>query len=486
MVFTALERAIASVRDMSAQPYDVVVIGAGPAGEVAAGRLAAAGLDVAIVERHLVAGECSYYACMPSKTLLRPGHLLAEARRVPGVAQAVGGGTLDVAAALARRDEVIHDLDDAAQLPWLEHSGIELHRGTGALTGERMVQVTHSDGTSTELEAGTAVILATGSSPSIPPVPGLREAQPWTNREATTTHAIPARVAFIGTGPVGCELSDAYSSFGASVVLLGQDDRLLVREEPFAGEQVERVLRERGVDVQLGVRLTRVERPEPGGAATIHFEDATGAARTVEVDELVVAAGRVPNTAELGLASVGVAPNAHGFVEVDRHLQVGGRDWLYAIGDTNGRALLTHQGKYQAHIAAQVILGAPGAAVRDDSAPPVRVTFTEPEVAAVGHTEASARAAGLDVRVVDVPTDSTAGASFVGKGAPGTCRLVVDEARGVIVGATFTGVEMGEQIHAATIAIVSATPIEQLWHAVPAFPSRTEIWLRLLEAYDGW
>jgi dihydrolipoamide dehydrogenase len=192
----------------------------------------------------------------------------------------------------------------------------------------------------------------------------------------------------------------------------------------------------------------------------------------------------VPNTADLGLDTVGVETNARGYVETNRQLHVVGTDWLYAIGDVNGRALLTHQGKYQAHVAAQVILGA-SATVRD-GAPPVRVTFTEPEVAAVGHTEASAKEAGIDVRVVDVATDSTAGASFVGKGAPGTCRLVVDESRGVIVGATFTGVEMGEQIHAATIAIVSATPITRLWDAVPAFPSRTEIWLRLLEAYEGW
>lgn len=470
---------------MSAQPYDVVVIGAGPAGEVIAGRLAHSGLDVAIVERHLVAGECSYYACMPSKALLRPGHLLAEARRVPGVAEAVTGD-LDVAAALARRDEVIHDLDDDAQLPWLEGNDIDLYRGTGALTGERAVRVTAGDGTTTDLEAGTAVILATGSTASVPPIPGLREAQPWTNREATTANQVPARIAFIGTGPVGCELSDAYARLGAQVVLLGQDDRLLVREEPFAGEQVAGVLRELGVDLRLGVTLERVERPEPGGPVTIHLSGpGSGATSAVEVDEVVVAAGRTPNTGELGLERVGIAPNEHGFVDTDRQLRAGGTDWLYAIGDVNGRDLLTHQGKYQAHIAAQVILGAPGAAVHDGP-PPVRVTFTEPEVAGVGHTEASARDAGIDVRVVDVPTDSTAGASFVGKGAPGTCRLVIDESRGVIVGATFTGVEMGEQIHAATIAIVSGTPIEQLWHAVPAFPSRTEIWLRLLEAYEGW
>ncbi len=474
-----------SVPRMTAQHFDVIVLGAGPAGEVVAGRLAKAGLDVVIVEQHLVAGECSFYACMPSKALLRPGHLLAEARRVPGVAEAITG-SIDVAAVLARRDEVIHDLDDSAQTPWLDHLGIALVRGTGALTGERTVDVTGADGSITQLEAGTAVVLATGTAPLIPPVPGLREAKPWTNREATTaSYPLPARVAIIGTGPVGSELSDAYSALGVTVTLIGDAPRLLPREEPFAGEQVASVLRERGVELHLSAKLTKVERPAAGGPATLSIERADGPVVDVQVDEIICAAGRVPNTANLGLGSVGIETNDHGFVDTDRHLRAGDTDWLYAIGDVNGRDLLTHQGKYQAHIAAQVILGAKDVVVRDGP-PPVRITFTEPEVAGVGHTEESAKAAGLDVRIVDVPTDGNAGASFVGKGAPGTCRLVVDETSGTIVGATFTGVEMGEQIHAATIAIVSGITMERLWDAVPAFPSRNEIWLRLLEAYGDW
>jgi pyruvate/2-oxoglutarate dehydrogenase complex dihydrolipoamide dehydrogenase (E3) component len=465
--------------------YDVIVIGAGPAGEVAAGRLATAGLDVAVVEKHLVAGECSYYACMPSKALLRPGHLLLEAERVPGVSQAVTG-KLDVEAVLERRDEIIHNLDDTSQLGWLDHMGIALHRGTARFTGERTVEVVVEGSVVAVLEAGTAVILATGSTASVPPVPGLREAKPWTNREATTAHApLPERLAVIGGGVVGSELSDAFSSFGVQITLIGNEERLLAREEPFASEQVAKVLRERGVDLHLGARLDEVKRPVEGGPATVHMTTAAGASTTVEVDEILVATGRTPNSKGLGLDAIGIETNEHGYLDVDRRLRVGESEWLYAIGDVNGRDLLTHQGKYQAHVVAQVILGSKDAQVRD-GAPPPRITYTEPEVAGVGHTEASAREAGLDVRVVDVPTDGNAGASFVGKGAPGTCRLVVDESRGVIVGATFTGVEMGEQIHAATIAIVSGVPIARLWDAVPAFPSRNEIWLRLLEAYDGW
>jgi dihydrolipoamide dehydrogenase len=470
---------------MSAQRYDVIVLGAGPAGEVAAGRLAKAGLDVVIVEPRLVAGECSFYACMPSKALLRPGHLLAEARRLPGVKEAVTG-ELDVQAVLARRDEVIHDLDDSAQLPWLEHMGIDLIRGAGRLTGERTVEVTGNDGTSTQLEAGTAVVLATGTAPSIPPVPGLREASPWTNREATTaSYPLPERVAIIGTGAVGSELSDAYSALGVKVTTIGDADRMLPREEPFASEQVASVLRKRGVELHLGAKLVSVDRPVPGGPATLVVERSDGPQTTVEVDEIIVAAGRTPDSRGLGLDAAGVSANDHGYVDTDRRLRVGDTDWLYAIGDINGRDLLTHQGKYQAHVAAQVILGSRDVVLRDGP-PPVRITFTEPEVAGVGHTEESAAQAGLDVRIVDVPTDGNAGASFIGRGAPGQCRLIIDETRGVVVGATFTGVEMGEQIHAATIAIVSGISIERLWDAVPAFPSRNEIWLRLLEAYSGW
>jgi dihydrolipoamide dehydrogenase len=453
---------------MNEREFDVVVLGAGPAGEVCAGRLGEEGLDVVLVESHLIGGECSYYACMPSKALLRPGELLAEVRRIPGVSEAVTG-ELDTGAVLARRDEIVHDLDDSSQLPWLEKRNVTLVRGAGRLDGERRVRV--GDET---LVARRAVVLATGSSPLMPPIDGLREAEPWTNREATTAKEGPDRLAILGGGVVGVEMAQAFSSLGSVVTLIERGDRLIVREEPFASEHVEQALRERGVDVRLGVSATAV-RTE-GGDVTVELDEGG----PVRADELLVAIGRKLNTDELGLETVGLEPGEP--VEVDDSMRA--NDWLYAIGDVNGRALLTHVGKYQARIAADVILGHGGACMphtATGSRSP-RVIFTDPHVAAVGYTRDAARQDGLNVRAVDVPTQGNAGASYYGRdSARGTARLVVDEDRGVIVGATFTGPEIAEFLHAATIAVVGEVPLERLFHAVPAFPTRSEVWLYLLE-----
>jgi pyruvate/2-oxoglutarate dehydrogenase complex dihydrolipoamide dehydrogenase (E3) component len=457
---------------MDRAEFDVVVIGAGPAGEVCAGRLGEAGLEVAIIEGHLVGGECSFYGCMPSKALLRPAQALSEARRIPGAREAVTGD-LDADAVLHRRDEVIHGLDDAVQLPWLEQRGVTVLRGHARLAGERRVELNGS-----VIEARKAVVLATGSEAALPPIPGLAEAEPWTNRMATTAGAVPARLIVLGGGVIGVELGQAWATLGSRVTIVEAFPRLLGREEEFAAQLVHDALVEQGIEIRVGSPAVGVARDE--GTVSVRLESG----EELEADELLVAVGRRPATRDLGLEAVGLEPGR--YVEVDLTMRVPGRDWLYAIGDANGRSLLTHMGKYQGRVAAEVILGR-DAEIQPQAAGALapRVVFTEPQVAAVGHTLASALQAGIDARAVDVETSGNAGGSFYGRGAPGLSRLVIDRERRVLVGATFSGADVAEFLHAATIAVVGEVPLETLWHATPSFPTRSEVWLRLLEQYEA-
>ncbi|MVA75015.1 pyridine nucleotide-disulfide oxidoreductase [Auraticoccus sp. F435] len=470
--------------------YDVVVIGAGPVGENVADRVVQGGLTAAVVESELVGGECSYWACMPTKALLRDAAALRAVRRLPAAAAAVTG-ELDPAAVLARRDRFASGWQDDGQVSWLEQAGITLVRGHGRIAGRREVAVTAADGSTVTLTARHAVVVATGSSPALPPVPGLSDAAVWTNREAVSTDHVPARLAIIGGGVVGTEMATAFNALGSDITFLARDG-VLPTVEPYASAAVVAALEEAGVRVMIGATPTAVTRDRSG---SVHIALADG--ETVVADEVLVATGRRPNSDDLGMEVLGLTPGA--WLPVDDTLRVVDADgrpvdggWLYAAGDVNRRALVTHQGKYQARAVGDVIVArATGAAVEDapwgrhtptaDSRAVPQVVFTDPEIASVGHTVASAAAAGLAVRAVEYDLGAVAGAALHADGYTGRASMLVDEDTDRLVGFTAVGPDVGELLHAATIAITAEVPLDRLWHAVPAYPTVSEIWLRLLE-----
>jgi dihydrolipoamide dehydrogenase len=469
--------------------YDVVVVGAGPVGQVAADRCRAAGLTVAVIERELVGGECSYWGCIPSKAMLRPVLALKDARRLDGARSAVTG-EVDPSGVFRRRDKYTTNWDDGGQAAWVNGIGADLVRGQARLDGPRRVTVETPDARVVVLTARQAVVVAVGSRAALPDIPGIAEARPWTNRRATDEHMVPARLLVVGGGPVGVEMATAWQGLGSSVTLVSRTTSLLERMEPFAGTMVEHGLKDGGVEVRTGVLVTELRRPDPHGPVTASLEDGV----ELVADEVLFAVGRVPLTGDIGLETVGLTPGT--WLDVDESCAVRGVDggWLYAIGDVNHRALLTHQGKYQARIVGDVI--AARAARREvDTAPWSRhvasadryavpqVIFTDPEAGMAGMSAREAERAGHRVAVVDVDMVKTIGTLLWADDYVGHARMVVDRDTETLLGVTFVGPGVADLLHSATIAIAGQVPVDRLWHAVPVFPTISEVWLRLLEAY---
>ncbi|MFJ9039028.1 dihydrolipoyl dehydrogenase family protein [Streptomyces sp. NPDC102406] len=435
---------------------DVVVVGLGPGGEYIAGTLAEAGLDVVGIEAELVGGECPYWGCVPSKMMIRAGNLLAEAGRVPALS-----GTATVASDWGKvagriRDEATDDWDDRVAADRLVAKGGRLVRGRARLSGVRRVSVGDR-----VFEARRGVVLATGTRPRIPPVPGLAGTPYWTNRDAVAAKELPASLVVLGGGAIGVELAQVFARFTCEVTVVEGQDRLLSQEEPEAGELAARALAADGVTVRTAARARRVSHD--GTAFTVELE---GDGAPLRAERLLVATGRYADLAALGVDTVGLDPAAHA-LPTDGQMRVG--EGLWAVGDVTGRGAFTHVSMYQAEIAVRDILGQPGPDADYRALP--RVTFTDPEIGAVGLTERQARERGLRVRTAVVPLSSSTRGWIHGAGGEGFIKLVEDADRGVLVGATSAGPAGGEVLYGLNVAVHAEVPVARLRHMIYTYPT---------------
>jgi pyruvate/2-oxoglutarate dehydrogenase complex dihydrolipoamide dehydrogenase (E3) component len=463
--------------------FDVVIVGGGVGGVAAVRKLASAGLSVALVEDRLVGGECHYWACNPTRTLLRPIEVFNLAKAVPGVREAISGDRLDVAAVFAKRDAIIEHLSDQDRVSSLRQAGVSVFHGFGRLSGQRTVRVAYADNTEAVLTARHAVVVATGTRPTVPDIPGLAQARSWTNRDLATMTQVPPRALVVGGGAVGVEFATILNGLGSAVTLLVRGNTLLRNCEPEARELVEQSLRRRGVKIHFETELSAVTRPVAGGPVTATFHR-----QTIEVDEVVVAAGRRVNTDNIGLETLGLPGG--GFVSVNDHLQAVGvaGDWLYALGDTAGRAGLSHISTYHGRVVADII--AARAAGRElsenelaarDAGSLAQVIFTDPQVVEVGRTESQARAEGFVVRTRTARyPDTVSRLALFRDGFQGWAKLVINVETNTLLGATFVGPEFSELVQAATLAIVAKVPVSLLRHAVAPHPTVNQVWDPLL------